>query len=70
MQEIGHAEEIQTISDMKDCFNYYGRNDFTLTDEDIFNLKKGLIINASIEGEYSFTLRYKPNENKEKYTNR
>lgn len=59
-------EEIQTISDMKDCFKYFGRNDFVITDKDIFDLKKGLIINASIEGEYSFTLRYKPNENKEK----
>ena len=59
-------EEIQTISDIKDCFNYFGRNDFVLTDEDIYNLKSGLIINASIMGEYSFTLRFKPNEDKEK----
>lgn len=63
-------EEIQTISDMKDCFNYFGRNDFVITDKDIFDLKKRLIINASIEGEYSFTLRYKPNENKEKLITR
>ncbi len=59
------TEEIQTIRDMKDCFKYYGRNDFVVTDKDIFDLKKGLIINASIQGEYSFTLRYKPNEDKE-----
>ena len=60
------AEEIHTISNMKDCLEYFGRNDFVITDEDIFNLKKGLIINASIMGEYSFTLKYKPNEDKEK----
>ena len=64
------AEEIQTILDMKDCFEYFGRNDFVITDTDIINLKSGLIINASIEGEYSFTLRYKPNEDKEKLITR
>lgn len=51
-------EEIQTIDDMKDCFNYFGRNDFILNDKDIEDLKNGKIINASIEGEYSMTLRY------------
>lgn len=65
-----YAEEIQTIFDMKDCFEYFGRNDFIITDTDIINLKSGLIINASIEGEYSFTLRYKPNEDKEKLITR
>ena len=68
MEEVeSRFEEIQTISDMKDCFKYFGQNDFVITDKDIFDLKKGLIINASIQNEYSFTLKYKPNkENKEK----
>lgn len=56
-------EEIQTIDDMKDCFNYFGRNDFILNDKDIEDLKNGKIINASIEGEYSMTLRYRKKGN-------
>lgn len=54
-----YAEEIQTIDDMKDCFEYFGRNDFILDDQDIEDLKNGKIINASIECEYSMTLRYR-----------
>lgn len=53
------AEEIQTIDNMEDCMNYYGQNDFILNDKDIEDLKNGKIINASIQGEYSMTLRYR-----------
>jgi len=53
------AEEIQTIDNMEDCFEYFGRNDFILEDKDIEDLKNGKIINASINGEYSMTLRYR-----------
>lgn len=52
------CEEIQTVDDMKDCFNYYGCNNFILDDKDIEDLKSGKIINASIQDEYSITLRY------------
>lgn len=53
------SEEIQTVDDIKDCFEYFGRNDFILDDKDIEDLKNGKIINASINGEYSMTLRYR-----------
>jgi len=54
-----YAEEIQTVDNMEDCFEYFGRNDFILEDKDIEDLKNGKIINASINGEYSMTLRYR-----------
>ena len=59
MKDVCRFDEVQTIDDMKDCFKYYGRVDFILNDKDIEDLKKGKIINASIECEYSMTLRYR-----------
>ena len=56
------TEKIQTIDYLEQCFKTIGRNDFILNDKDIEDLKNGKIINATIEGEYSMTLRYKKGE--------
>lgn len=39
--------------------NYYGHEEYVLTDEDIEKLKAGKELFADFDGEYSFSLKYK-----------